>query len=276
VLRAPRASVYAAAAGPAAVGTAGAKRGPKTALDDAALLVAIRAVLAACPFHGEGHRKVHARLRAQGIRVGRKRVLRLMAVHQLLAPGRPRHTHGDPAHTGTIITTAPDEMWGTDATRFYTEHDGWCWFFGAVDHYTTEVMGWHVAKRGDRWAALEPIRQGMTAAFGSIAPKVALGVALRHDWGSQYTAHTFVNEIKCWGFRDTPAFVGEPECNGCAERFMRTLKEQCLYLHQFRDLAEARRVIGAFIAQYNREWIVERLGYRTPAQARREALAQAA
>jgi hypothetical protein len=85
-----------------------------------------------------------------------------------------------------------------------------------------------------------------------------------------------VNEIKCWGFTDTPAFVGEPECNGCAERFMRTLKEQCLYLHQFRDLEEARRVIGAFIGQYNAEWIVERLGYRTPAQARRDALREAA
>src|SRR5438445_6639050 len=70
------------------------------------------------------------------------------------------------------------------------------------------MMGWHVAKIGDRWAALEPIRQGLTIAFGTIAPKVALGVALRHDWGSQYTANTFVNEIKCWGFTDTPAFVG--------------------------------------------------------------------
>jgi putative transposase len=186
--------------------------------------VEIRAVLAACPFHSEGHRKVHFRLRAQGIRVGRKRVLRLMGEHRLLVPSRSRHEHGDPGHAGTIVTTRPDEMWGTDATRFYTERAGWCWFFGAVDHYTTEFMGWHVAKVGDRWAALEPIRQGMTTAFGSIAPKVALGVALRHDWGCRYTANTFVNEIKCWGFTDTPAFVGEPECNVCAERFMRTLK----------------------------------------------------
>jgi len=57
---------------------------------------------------------------------------------------------------------------------------------------------------------------------------------------------------------------------------MRTLKEQCLYLHQFRDLEEAREIIGAFIARYNTEWIVERLGYRTPAQARRDALKEAA
>src|SRR5262249_56143908 len=85
-----------------------------------------------------------------------------------------------------------------------------------MDQCGTGVRGGEGAKLGDRWAALEPIRQGMTLAFGSIAPKVALGVALRHDWGSQYTANTFINEIKCWGFTDTPAFVGEPECKGYA------------------------------------------------------------
>src|SRR5205809_6437339 len=158
------------------------KRGPKTALADEDLVVEIRTVLAACPFHSEGHRKVHFRLRANGIRVGRKRVLRLMRAHHLLAPSRPRHEHGDPAHAGTIVTTRPDEMWGTDATRFYTEREGGCWFFGAVDHYTTEVVGWPVAKVGDRGEEAEPIREGMTMAFGTIAPKVALVVVLRHDW----------------------------------------------------------------------------------------------
>ena len=93
---------------------AGGKRGPKTALTDDALVVEIRAVLAACPFHSEGHRKVHARLRAKAIRVGRKRVLRLMRAHHLLAPSRPRHEHGDPAHAGTIVTLRPDEMWVID------------------------------------------------------------------------------------------------------------------------------------------------------------------
>jgi len=98
---------------------------------------------------------VHFRLRAKGIRVGRKRVLRLMGEEHLLVPSRPRHEHGDPAHAGTIVTTRPDEMWGTDATRFYTEREGWCWFFGAVDHYTTEVMGGtspRSATGGRRWS----------------------------------------------------------------------------------------------------------------------------
>jgi putative transposase len=80
----------------------------------------------------------------------------------LLAPRRLGPPNGDPAHAGTIITTRPDEMWGTDATRFYTERDGWCWFFGAIDHHLDELVGWHVAKLGDRWAALEPSARACT------------------------------------------------------------------------------------------------------------------
>ena len=57
---------------------------------------------------------------------------------------------------------------------------------------------------------------------------------------------------------------------------MRTLKEQCLYLHRFQTLEAARQVIAAFIARYNREWLIERLGHRTPAQARAEGWRAAA
>jgi putative transposase len=95
-----------------------AKRGPKTAVNDAEIVVAILAVVVATPFHGEGYRKVRARLAHRGLAVGGKRVLRLMRAHQLLAPRRLGPPNGDPAHAGTITTTPPDEMWGTDATRF--------------------------------------------------------------------------------------------------------------------------------------------------------------
>jgi transposase InsO family protein len=74
----------------------------------------------------------------------------------------------------------------------------------------------------------------------------------------------------------TPSYVGEPECNGVIKRFIRTLKEQCLYLHRFQSLEEARRIIAAFIARYNTEWLIERLGHRTPTQARVESARKAA
>ena len=75
--------------------------GPVGPMPDADLVDAIRAVLAASPFHGEGHRKVWARLRHGGVRTSRRRVLRLMGEHGLLAPSRA----GSPG--ARVATTAP-------------------------------------------------------------------------------------------------------------------------------------------------------------------------
>jgi transposase InsO family protein len=275
VWRVARSSVYAAAT-PREAPPARRKRGPKTAVSDGEVLAAIRGVLQATPFYGEGYRKVRARLAHRGLAVSGKRVLRLMRQHLLLAPRRLGPPNGDPAPSGTIITTRPDEMWGTDATRFYTEEDGWCWFFGAIDHHTDELLGWHVAKLGDRWAALEPIRQAVRHAFGGFRREVARGLKIRCDWGPQYIADAWINEVKWLGITISPSYVGEPECNGVIERFMRTLKEQCIYLHRFQSLTEARRIIGEFIPRYNTAWLIERLDHRTPTQARVDALGRAA
>ena len=265
--RVPRSSVYALRSAPGGDGKPG-KRGPKTALSDEQLVAEIRTVLSESPFAGEGHRKVRARLAAKGIAAGKNRVLRLMRENGLLAPTRRGRPRGDRSHGGRIRTDRPDELWGTDAARLWTRAEGWCWFFGAVDHCVADVVGWHVAKKGDRWAALEPVRQGVRAHMGGFAKAVAAGLGLRHDWGSQYRAGAFQAEIKWLGIRSTPAYVGEPECNGVAERFIRTLKEECVYLHDFETLEEAREVIGAFIERYNAGWLLQRHGYLTPAQAR--------
>jgi putative transposase len=274
VWRVARSSVYAPAAAPG--GPPAARRGPKPVVTDTVVVEAIRAVLAATPFHGEGYRKVRARLAHRGLAVSGKRVLRLMREQQLLAPRRLGPPNGDPAHTGTITTTAPNLMWGTDATRFYTERDGWCWFFGAIDHYSDDIVGWHVAKLGDRWAALEPLRHGARDLLGGFGKDVARGLKIRCDWGPQYIADAWITEVKWLGMTISPSYVGEPECNGVMERFIRTLKEQCLYLHRFASLDEARECIAAFITRYNHEWLIERLGHRTPARARAEASPRAA
>ncbi len=146
VFRVPRSTVYLAMTAAPIGPVIQAKRGPKTAVGDGEIVTAIRAVLAATPFHGEGYRKIRARLAHRGFAIGGKRVLRLLRQHQLLAPRRLGPPNGDPGHAGTITTARPDEMWGTDATRFYTEEDGWCWFFGAIG---TAVHRRRVDQRGE-------------------------------------------------------------------------------------------------------------------------------
>ena len=82
------------------------------------------------------------------------------------------------------------------------------------------------------------------------------------------TAHAFGAELRWLGIQHSASFVGEPQCNGVIERFMRTLKEQCLRLYRFTDRAHAEREIAAFIERYNREWLVERYGHCTPREVR--------
>ena len=255
------------------------KRGPKPLVPDADLLDLIRHDLTASPFIGEGHRKVWGRLRfGQGIRVSRKRVLRLMRENHLLSPYRGRQGQPDP-HEGTIVTEAPNLMWGTDGTKVFTLEDGWVWVFVAVEHWNAECVGWHVTKHGDRYAALQPISQGVQTQYGSVAADVARGLRLRMDHGTQYLTDHFINQVRFWGIKPSFAFVEQPQTNGVAERFNRTLKEQAIYGRIFRNIDDVRRAVGKFVEDYNAQWRVEKNGFLSPRQARQawfEALSQRA
>ncbi len=244
--------------------------GPVGPCTDGELLEHIRAILADSPFHGEGYRKVWARLRFQGIRTSRSRVLRLMRENQLLAPHRMGNPHGPKAHDGKIITERVDDMWGTDMTSTITTTEGQAAIFFAVDHCSMECVGIHTAKRGTRFEALEPIRQGMREYFGAFGKGVAAGLALRHDHGSQYVSDVFQEEVRFLGITSSPAYVREPEGNGCAERFVRILKENLLWVKTFATVEELWAALQEFRRIYNETWIVGRHGYKSPAQIRRE------
>ena len=248
-----------------------AKRGPRQAWTDEALTEQVRAVLAASPFTGEGYRKVWARLRLAGVRTSKGRVLRLMREAGLLAPTRVGRRRGPRVHDGTITTERPDEMWGTDATSCLTTREGNATVFIAVDHCTQECIGIHAARPGTRFEALEPLRQGLREHFDGYEADLARGLALRHDHGSQYLSDHFQEELRFLGIRSSPSFVAAPEGNGCAERFIRTLKEQLLWVEHFETVEELRQALLAFKHRYNQHWLVERHGHRTPA-AVREAL----
>jgi putative transposase len=167
------------------------KRGPKTLVSDPDLVAAIHRVLSEAPFNGEGYRKVRARLARRGVAVGGKRLLRLMRHHQLLAPRRLGPPNGIRRTPGRSSPHGPTRCGA--ATRFYPEQDGWCWFFGAIDHYSDDLVGSHVAKLGDRWAAPEPICQGVRQAYGGFGKDIARGLRLRCDWGPQYIADAWIN-----------------------------------------------------------------------------------
>lgn len=250
----------------------GSRRGPEGPCSDAQLIGHIRSVLTDSPFHGEGYRKVWARLRFQGIRTSPRRVLRLMQAHNLLAPRRVRHSVGRKAHDGKIITDGINQMWGIDQTSCLTTDEGQVAIFFAVDHCSMECVGMHAAKCGTRFEALEPIRQGVRECFGEFGGGIAKKLSLRHDHGSQFISGLFQEELAFLGIKSSPAFVHEPQGNGCAERFVRILKENLLWLRPFRDAEELRHALLEFKQTYNQSWILQRHGYKTPAQIRMEQI----
>src|SRR3954466_11306859 len=268
-----RASVYRLSAAPAAAPSQ--RPGPVGPMPEAALLEAIRGVLAASPFHGEGHRKVWARLRLGGVRTSLRRVLRLMREHGLLAPSRTGSARGPRSHDGTIIPERVDMMWGTDLTTTITG-EGQVAVFIAVDHCSAECVGIHAARRATRFEALEPLRQGVRRCFGAFAKEIACGLSVRHDHGSQYMSDAFQQELAFLGIASSPSFVRAPEGNGCAERFIRTLKENLLWVRTFDSVEELRQALLAFRETYNTTWLIERHGFQTPAAVRQNQLSTAA
>jgi putative transposase len=161
------------------------RSGPVGAMRDDALVEAIRKLLRDSPFHGEGYRKLWARLRFAGVRTSRRRVLRLAREHGLLVQQRAGRPRGPRAHDGTITTERVDLMWGTDLTSVVTG-EGQAAVFVAVDHCSAECVGIHASLDANRFQALEPVRQAVRRCRGGFARGSAAGTRLRHDHGRSY------------------------------------------------------------------------------------------
>ena len=122
-------------------------------------------------------------------------MLRVLRAAGLLSPHRGRQGAAK-RHEGTLSTAAPDPIYGTDSVRVFTVDDGWVWTFAAVDHWSGECVGWHVCKVGSRFAALEPVAQGLRQRYDSVAADVAGGLALRMYHGSHYLSDHFLNRLR--------------------------------------------------------------------------------
>jgi hypothetical protein len=245
------------------------RRGPVGPMSDADLAGRIRTFLAASPFHGEGYRKVWARLRHAGVRTSRRRVLRVMRDHGLLAHQRAGSPRGPRAHDGTITTDRVDEMWGTDMTAVATG-EGQAAVCIAVDHCSAECVGIHASARATRHEALEPIRQGVRRSFGAVGPSVAKGLKVRHDHGSQYMSRAFQSEIRFLGAESSLASSAPPRATAAPSASSGRSRRTSSGSRWFDTIEELRQALLAFQTTYNDQRLIERHGHRPPAAIRQE------
>lgn len=165
------------------------------------------------------------------------------------------------------VTQRPDERWSTDLTRVWCSRDGWCHLALLIDCCTRELLGWRLSRRGYTKTAEAALQEALINRFGRLG-RVTSPLVLRSDNGLVFASRRYTSTVRA--YRMTQEFITPytPEQNGLIERFIRTLKEECIWQHNFTSIAHANAVIHRWITYYNSQRPHQSLGYKSPQQAR--------
>lgn len=262
-----------------------AKGPPSTrAAADEALLVEVRAAHAKSD-ERYGAPRVHAELQAQGRRVAKKRVARLMRADGLVArrPARRVRTT-DSAHPYPVAPNhldrrfavsdigGVDRVWASDITYIPTEQ-GWLYLAVVLDLGSRRVIGWAMRTTLEEGLVLDALRMALATR------RPPPGLLQHSDRGSQYAGGAYQALLAAHGITGSMSHKGDCWDNAVVESFFATLEHELLADARFPSREAARRAIFAFIeVWYNRERRHSSLGYVSPAayEAQLNARPQAA
>jgi putative transposase len=219
----------------------------------------------ALEFPRYGYRRMTAELRRRGAAVNHKRVLRLMREDSLLVQVRrfcrttnSTHQYGRfPNLVRGLAIARLNQVWCADITYGRLRRD-FVYLAVIMDIYPRAIRGWELG--GNLTEALTVA--ALERALARHTPEIH-----HSDQGVQYAATGYVERLQRRGIKVSMAARGQPRQNAFAERLMRTLKEEEVYLHEYEDLAEARTRIGRFLDDvYMTKRVHSALGYQTPAE----------
>lgn len=234
----------------------------------ATVLAAIRLVVAAHPAWGV--RKVWAMLRREhDLRVSRKRVYALMKAAGLLLPADGTRL---PSPRGTVAVEEPNRLWASDMTTIHTRLDGWVGVTPTIDCGCRSLLGCVIAVPQDAPTLLASMREALETQFGSV-DNVPDGLEWRTDHGPQFTGGDARDLCSDWNIEHTFAPIGRPTGNAVAERVIRTLKEEVLWVQDFDTVEDVRRAVESWIPLYNDRRPHQALKFSTPSEVRALKLA---
>ena len=214
-----------------------------------------------------GYRRLWALLRfGQGLHINRKAVYRVLKLKGWLVNQRvlsPR------ARVRGLKSRAQrsDERWAMDVTHVPCGADGWGHLTAVIDCHDREITGFEFALRGRAKEAERALEEACLARFGTLRPDGTTPV-VRSDHGLIFQSRRF--RAACRDYRLRQEFITPytPEQNGVVERFFRSLKEECVWRHNFPSFTAARAAITAWIHWDNTARPHQALGYRSPRQFR--------
>ena len=218
-----------------------------------------------------GTRRVSQELRRAPYQmvVNRKRIQRKMRENGQLVPQKRQNryttnsNHPYPRYPNLVKDleiTHPDQVWVSDIT-YIRLMNGFVYLAIIMDVFTRTIRGWFLMRTLDQELTLTALREAMKSGIPEIH---------HSDQGVQYAAYAYTDLLKAHGIQISMAAVGKAEENGYAERVIRTIKEEEVYLAEYLDFNDACQQIGQFIEDvYNYKRIHSSLGYLTPAEFER-------
>jgi putative transposase len=215
------------------------------------------------------YRPILAQLKRQGYSVGERRVRRLLREDNLLCLRKRRFvvtTDSDhdllvyPNRAKDLLLTDTDQLWRADITYVRLRHE-FVYLAVILDAYSRRVIGWALERYLDTRLTLAALDMAL-----STRP-VRPGLVHHSDRGVQYASQEYTDALKAAGIAISMSRRANPYDNAQAERFIKTLKYEEVYLREYANLADARECIGQFIEQvYNRKRLHSALGYVPPVE----------
>ena len=216
-----------------------------------------------------GYRRVKAELSRRGNHHGEKKVRCSMRAQNLLCKKRKRFIattdskHGHPVYPNLareMNVSNLNQLWVADITYVRVVR-GFVYLAAILDAYSRRVIGWAMSRSLDARVALAALNMALAAR------QVGNDLIHHSDRGVQYASGEYTNLLKEHGVQISMSRRGNPYDNAKCERFMRTLKEEEVYLSEYETMSEAHESIAQFIEEvYNQKRLHSALGYMPPAE----------
>jgi putative transposase len=245
-------------------------------LSEEALLVRIRAVYAENR-GAYGWPRIWRQLRAEGVRVGKRRVQRLMQRHGIRARAKRRFrvTTTDSRHSLPVAPNlldrnftlaTPNTVWAGDITYIPTD-EGWLFLAVVIDLFSRRIVGWSL--REDRTNAL--VIDALRMAWYGRSPGPKAGLIFHSDRGSQYASYEFNKVLEECGIRPSMSRQGNCWDNACSETLFGSLKVERLHGEHFATLRQAKDEALDWLFWYNQTRMHSTLDYVSPMQFEQNA-----